>query len=262
MAKKRKSEENSNLMTKREYLQQRQQSQQQAGDGRLTKAEYLRQREEQQRQAQPSVFEQIGQGFQNYFEQNRRQQMMDQYAQEYLQAVKKDRNNQRMFGNQVTRTGAQQMMGALAARKADAEADRSPMEQYNRLPESEKAQWVSGNKGQSVKSILSDKEARKYVDSHMPDLEGVQTQKKYWQGQLDKANATDKAEAERLAGITQEERKQAGQEAWNLKGQLGVYTQLDTQGLEIPGNESMGTRTFTTRRRPEDYFDTFGNYSD
>ena len=139
MAKKRQSEENKNpnLMTKQEYLQQRRQQEQARASGTMTKAEYLRQREEQQRQAQPSVFEQIGQGFRQTIERNRQQAMLDQYTEEYLQAEMKNRQNQRMFGNQTVRTGAQQMIGSLAARKAEAEADRRPMEQYNRLPESE-----------------------------------------------------------------------------------------------------------------------------
>ena len=138
---------------------------------------------------------------------------------------------------------------------------KSPSEQYAALGKDKKSSWLNPSQSKELMDIVGVDAAKKYINDNSYDLAGKQKELETWKDK--KAAAEDRAnkakadlDAQR-AQMTPEEMQAAREEAVNLKGQQGVYTQLDTDGLKVSWRDSSGgwhnDDTFT--KRPDDYYE-------
>lgn len=138
---------------------------------------------------------------------------------------------------------------------------KTPTEQYAALDKSKKSSWLNPSQSKELTDIVGVDAARKYINDNPYDLAGKQKELETWREK--KAEAEDRAikakadlDAQRSA-MTKEEIEAAKQEAWNLKGQLGVYTMLDRDGLNVSYRDTFGEwhNNETITKRPDDYYE-------
>lgn len=138
---------------------------------------------------------------------------------------------------------------------------KSPSEQYEALGKDKKSSWLNPSQSKELMDIVGVDAAKKYINDNPYDLAGKQKELATWKDKKAAAeNKANKAKADldaQRAQMTPEEMQAAREEAWNLKGQQGVYTQLDTDGLKVSWRDSSGgwhnDDTFT--KRPDDYYE-------
>ena len=130
---------------------------------------------------------------------------------------------------------------------------KTPAQEYATLDKSQKSGLWNPSKSKALQELTSVDAARKFANEHTYDLEGTQKKLAEWRNTKEEAEKRAAAAGANLeakrAAMTEEDRKAAQAEAWDLKGKLGVYSMLDRDGL----NE-----TFT--KRPDDYYE--GNLSE
>lgn len=143
---------------------------------------------------------------------------------------------------------------------------KTPAQEYAALDKSQKSGLWNPSKSKALQELTSVDAARKFANEHTYDLKGTQKKLAEWRSTKEEAEKRAAAagadlEAKRAA-MTEEDRKAAQAEAWDLKGKLGVYSMLDRDGLNVSYKDPYGewhmNETFT--KRPDDYYE--GNLSE
>lgn len=138
---------------------------------------------------------------------------------------------------------------------------KTPAQEYAAMDKSQKSGLWDPSKSKALQELTSVDAARKFVNEHTYDLEGTQKELENWRNkktEAEKRAAAAKADLEaKRAAMTEEDKKAAQAEAWDLGGKLGVYTQLDKDGLKVSYRDSSGgwhnDETYT--KRPDDYYE-------
>ena len=135
----------------------------------------------------------------------------------------------------------------------------SPAEKYAALSDDKKSRYLNPSTNEELKKILSVDEAKRYVnESNLFDIEGTQQSLKEWRGKQAQAEKLAERERQEIEAKQQAEGlDNLKNEYWDVKGQLGVYSQLDAQGLNVSYRDQYGDwhadETYT--KRPDDYYD-------
>ena len=134
----------------------------------------------------------------------------------------------------------------------------TPADEYAALGRDKKAQRWNFNTSDEVKNLTSVDTAREFANKHTYDLEGTQKSLDEWRGKL--TDAQQRAEQEKQdieAKRKGADMEQVKKDLWDVKGELGVFSQLDAQGLNVSFRDQYGNwhndETYT--KRPDDYYD-------
>ena len=135
----------------------------------------------------------------------------------------------------------------------------SPAEKYAMLPDEKKSSYMNPSTSKELKQILSADEAQRYVnENNLYDIGGVRKDLEEWRGKLTDAQQRAEQEKQDIEAKRQGvDMEQVKQDLWDVKGELGVFSQLDAQGLNVSFRDQYGNwhndETYT--KRPDDYYD-------
>lgn len=134
----------------------------------------------------------------------------------------------------------------------------TPAEEYAALGRDKKAQRWNFNTSDEVKNMTSVDAARRFANKHTYDLEGTQKSLEEWRGKLTDAQQRAEQEKQDIEAKRQgADMERVKKDLWDVKGELGVFSQLDAQGLNVSFRDQYGNwhndETYT--KRPDDYYD-------